>query len=249
MGRAARILRKSLLRLRAAAGVLVNFDDDLRRSRHKVSFSQCGEDMIAWFLLDLLGIRNVAYVDVGAHDPVRLSNTALLHLLGHRGINVEPDPRLFASFPRARPSDVNLNIGIARTAGRLPFFRMADAALSTFSEAEARRMQAEEGIAIDECIEVPVRPLGEILSEHECRPDFLSVDVEGLDVEVLQSFDLARVRPAVVCVETISFSLAMAGRKNAPLQELMAEAGYLAFADTYINTIFVDEQLFRSARS
>lgn len=247
-GRASRIARKALLKLRAAAGMLANFDDDLQRSRYKVSFSQCGEDIIVWSLLDQLAIHRPAYVDVGAHDPMRLSNTALFHLLGCRGINIEPDPRLFAKFPRARPSDINLNIGIARAAGSLTFFRMADPALGTFSESEARRMESEEGIPIDGRIQLPVRPLGEILSEYSWRPDFISIDVESMDVEVLQSFDLARVRPAVICVETISFSLSMAGKKNAPLQKLMADAGYLAYADTYINTIYVDESRFRSAR-
>jgi len=247
-GRLSRIARKSLLKLRAAAGVIADFDDDLQRSSHKLSFSQCGEDLICWFLLDLLAIRKPAYVDVGAHDPVRLSNTALFHLLGSRGINIEPDPRLFASFPRARPGDINLNIGIARAAGTLTFFRMSDPALSTFSESEARRMEAEEGIAITERIQVPVRPLGEVLVENRWQPDFMSVDAEGTDIEVLESFDLARLRPAVVCVETISFSLSMAGKKNAALQKLMAGAGYLAYADTYINTIYVDESRFRSVR-
>jgi len=247
-GRASRIARKALLKLRAAAGMLANFDDDLQRCRQKVSFSQCGEDVISWFLLDQLAIHKPAYVDVGAYDPMRLSNTALFHLMGGRGINIEPDPKLFASFPRARPGDINLNIGIARVAGSLTFFRMADPALSTFSESEARRMESEEGIPIDERVQLPVRPLGEVLSEYGWRPDFISVDVESMDVEVLQSFELARVRPAVICVETISFSLSMAGKKSAPVEKLMADAGYLAYADTYINTIYVDESRFRSVR-
>lgn len=65
----------------------------------KPSFSQCGEDLILRHLFDQLGIARPTYLDVGAHHPQMLSNTALFSATGSTGINVEPDPELFAAFP------------------------------------------------------------------------------------------------------------------------------------------------------
>lgn len=224
--------------------VLTQFEDSLSRSRFRVSFSQSGEDLIAWFLLQHLGIERPTYVDIGAHHPEYLSNTALFHLMGSRGINIEPDPRLFRAFEKSRPNDVNLNIGIAASPGRLTFFRMSDPALSTFSDEEAKRLATEQGIPIDASLAIPVDTIRNVIAASRLHPDFLSVDAEGRDLEILQSYDFSAHRPAVVCVETVSFSLHGDGRKNEAIIDLMSSHGYRIYADTYVNTIFVDLERF-----
>lgn len=236
-------------RLKAEVGwlALSKFDDHNARAQLKPSFSQCGEDLIAWFLLSLLGINRPSYLDIGAHHPWHLNNTALFHLLGGRGVNIEPDPALFAAFPRERPRDINLNVGIGRTAGRMTFFRMADPSLNTFSAQEAERMQQDEGIRIAERVSLPVRTINEVIREHAVAPDFVSIDVEGHDIDILDSYDFARHRPAVICVETVSFSLRQAGRKDPRARDLLAGRNYRVYADTYINTLFVDGERFAGA--
>src|SRR5882724_2325548 len=177
--RFSRIISKAKLRLQVAVRVLRGYEDSLPRSRFKLSFSQCGEDLIVWFLLGQLGIDRPTYLDVGAHHPETLSNTALFYLLGGQGINIEPDPVLFARFAKERKRDVNLNVGIGATSGLITFFRMADPSLSTFSEEEAERIAREEGIAISDRFTVPVDTIHNVLQTHQCRPDFISIDVEG----------------------------------------------------------------------
>lgn len=243
-GRLARIAAKLRLRLAVAVRVLRALEDTYSRSSIKVSFSQAGEDLIVWFLLQQLGIARPVYVDIGAHHPEYLSNTALFHLLGSSGLNIEPDPDLFRAFPRVRPKDINLNVGIGPEAGRMTFFRMADPALSTFNRAEAHARSHDDGIAIRDELIVRVERIADILDTHGVHPDFLSVDVEGHDMEVLQSFDFERHRPAVICVETISFSLSGQGRKNKEIDELLTARGFRAYADTYVNTIYVDVRRF-----
>ena len=246
--RIARVFSKLRRRLAVAWRVWQGFDDALARSRTKPSFSQCGEDMIVWFLLDHVGIRRPSYIDIGAHHPTHLSNTALFYLLGGRGINIEPDPQLFREFVTGRKQDINLNIGIGGKPGELIFHRMADPSLSTFSADEAVRMESVEGIAIVERLPLPVCTINEVMQTHRLLPDFVSVDVEGNDLEILQSFDFKAHRPAVFCVETISFSLSNAGRKNVEIMAFLARQGYEVYADTYINTIFVDRQRFSDAK-
>src|ERR1035438_1460830 len=76
----------------------------------KTSYSQCGEDLIIRYVFDVLKIPCPVYLDIGAHHPRFLSNTFLFYQQGAHGINIEPDPTLFAAFPKQRNRDTNLNI-------------------------------------------------------------------------------------------------------------------------------------------
>ncbi len=82
------------------------------RKFKKISFSQCGEDLIVQNIFNCLGIEKPSYIDVGAYDPFIFSNTALFYSKGSRGINIEPDPHLYKTFPKHRKEDINLNVGI-----------------------------------------------------------------------------------------------------------------------------------------
>jgi len=237
-----RIAEKLRLRLKLGWAFATGYEDANHRARHRVSFSQCGEDMIAWFLFSLRGIDRPRYLDIGAHHPTYLSNTALFSLLGARGLNVEPDPGLFAAFPLQRPRDINLNIGIAETAGEMTFYRMSDPTLNTFSQEEAERLAQRPGFAIRERVRLPVEPIASVLARHQFVPDFVSIDVEGRDLDILRTYDFERHRPLVICAETLEFQGAPAGRKNTDLIEFLQARGFAVYADTHINTIFLDER-------
>lgn len=236
-----RIAQKLGLRSRLAAAVARQFDDDLDRCAVKVSYAQCGEDIIAWFLLRLLGIDRPGYLDVGAHHPTRLSNTALFYAMGARGINIEPDPALFSVFPQQRPDDINLNIGVGPREETCEFFRMGDPTLNTFSAAEAHRLESERHIPILERRLLPLAPLASIIQRAHRPVDFVSIDVEGHDLAVLQTLDLTVTRPAVLCIETVDF---VSGRKNLAIPQWLASHDYGTYADTRINTLFVDLKRF-----
>jgi FkbM family methyltransferase len=63
-------------------------------------------------------------------------------------------------------------------------------------------LNLNDGVVLDRMEEVEVRTLDEILAEAgNPKLDFVSIDVEGLELQVLRGFDLARHRPAVVLVE------------------------------------------------
>jgi len=92
----------------------------LRRGPLQNSYSQNSEDV----LIDrLLGNKKTGfYVDVGAYDPSRLSNTKRFYKNGWTGINIEPDPRKIEKFYKLRARDLNLNVGVANKNGRLDYF-------------------------------------------------------------------------------------------------------------------------------
>jgi FkbM family methyltransferase len=210
------------------------------------SYSQSGEDLIVRFIFDAIGIERPRFLDIGAHHPVYLNNTYLLYRQGCRGVNVEPDPKLFAHFPRIRRGDRNLNVGVGTSEGTLDFFVMSQRTLNTFSESEALRYAAEGSARIMDRMPVQVRPVNDIVAEHFVgAPEFVSIDVEGLDWTILQAFDLPRFRPKVFCIETVTFSAKGQSEKLSVFDEYMDRHGYFKYADTYINSIYVCRDAWR----
>lgn len=207
----------------------------------KKSFSQCGEDLIVDYIFEQIGINKPSYIDIGAHHPYYLSNTALLYSKGSRGINIEPDPLLFAAFVKERAFDINLNIGIADKDSTLDFYIMNVNTLNTFSKKEAENYCNEGNFHIKEVKKVNVNTIKSILEIYNkgVFPDFLTLDAEGIDELVLKSIDFEKNKPTVICVETISFSEKGKGLKNIKIIKFLESKGYLLYADTNINSIFV----------
>ncbi len=207
---------------------------------YQISYSQCGEDLIVKFIFNCLGIEKPSYIDIGAHDPEYINNTAIFYLNGSRGINIEPDPTLLQKFLSKRKRDINLNIGIANTVGKIDFYFMSNPTLNTFSKSEADKC-AELEYFITSVEKINVDTLSNTIQTYWDGkfPDFLSLDVEGLDETILRSINYDENFPIVICVETISFSENGNGIKNKSIVEFLEGKGYLVYADTYINTIFV----------
>lgn len=207
----------------------------------RISYSQCGEDLILQYLFMVLQIEKVSYLDLGAHHPTYLSNTYLFYESGGHGVCVEPDPSLFAAFPKMRPHDTHLNCGVGITPGEAEFFVMSTRTLNTFSRAEAERYQSYGNQRIIRTVMLELKTVEEIITNNfdKC-PNLVSLDVEGLDYAIMQNFDFSRHRPEVFCLETLSYTEDKSERKLTEIIDLMHKNGYLTYADTYINTIFVE---------
>jgi FkbM family methyltransferase len=164
-----------------------------------ISYAQNAEDVLLARLF--AGQDSGFYLDVGAHHPVDLSVTKHFYDLGWRGINVEPQPDSFGRISDARARDVNLNVGVSDRDGTMTFFEsLDDPGWSTFSPEQARSLRAR-GMAVAERA-VPVTTLAAICERHADRPiDFLKVDAESHEREVLAGADWGRWRPRAVVVE------------------------------------------------
>lgn len=200
------------------------------------SYAQNGEDLIVLKLWkERLGkTAALRYLDIGAHHPSDGNNTCLLYKKGMRGINIEPDPVLFEKFPEERPEDVNLNIGIGIHGNDEADFHIMDRkAHNTFSREMADEYVARNDSKLVKIVKVPLRTIQSVLDELGGKtPDFVSIDAEGLDVAILQSWDFARFKPAIFCVETDKKTSA------GPIGEIMEKEGYIAFERTGANTIY-----------
>lgn len=163
-----------------------------------ISYAQNGEDVV---LNRLFPDGDGFYIDVGAHDPINNSVTHHFYERGWRGINVEPEPRVFARLDRARPRDRNLNVGLSDRSGLMDFHDSPAApGWSSFSDAHAENLRAR-GLKV-QITPVHVTTLAEVCRAHVDRPiDFLKVDAEGHEQEVIGGADWKRWRPRVVLIE------------------------------------------------
>lgn len=212
---------------------------------YKRSYSQCGEDLIVRYIFNVLKVHKPTYLDIGAHHPLHLNNTYTFYRHGSKGVSVEPDPKLHARIQRKRPGDVNLNVGVAGESGTLDFYVMSAPTLNTFSLKEAKEAESSK-VKIDKVLRIPVVSVNEILEQHfpNAAPDFLSIDVEGMDFEIVKSIELKRWRPKVICAETLSYSELTGGEKLNEIHQYLEGHGYRVYADTYINTIFIDRDVW-----
>jgi len=208
---------------------------------YKISYSQCGEDLIVAFVFGALKLSGWTYLDIGAHHPTEISNTYLFYSKGHRGVCVEPDPTLFAEIKRVRAEDVCLNVGVgANEETAADFFVMTSKSLNTFSKTDAERYRTYAQQDIETVIRLPLVSINTLAEKYfEPHPNFVSLDIEGLDFEVLRTFDFERFRPEVFCIETLTYTTDKTERKITEIMELMTSKGYFSYADTFINTIFV----------
>ena len=225
----------------------------LGRLRHRVrqgaqeSFAQCGEDLIIAYVFNALGRERIRYLDIGAHHPTYLSNTHYFYLRGHRGVCVEPDGSLLAAFRRERGGDALLNIGIAAEEGEADFYVLTTPTLNTFSREDAERFASYGTQRIERVEKIHVRNVNNVMREQfGGAPDLLSLDVEGLDLEILKSVDFSAHAPDVCCVETLSYTEDRSERKLTEIIDFMLEHDYFVYADTFVNSIFVRRAAWRA---
>jgi len=181
------------------------------------------------------------FIDVGAHHPYMMNNTALLYKNGWCGVNIEPNPDLYVYFARYRKRDINLNIGISDAQGKVDFFEMSPPSMSTFLKTEAEQLVQRNGYKIVGVKKIEIDTIENVVNNYCCGeyPSFMSLDTEGLDRQILMSINYESKPPIVICAETISFSTEGSGTKDNELIEFVKNKGYFVYADTYINTIFV----------
>jgi FkbM family methyltransferase len=205
----------------------------------QIAYSQEGEAAILDRIFDY---RSTGfYVDVGAYHPKRYSNTYACYRRGWRGINIEPTPGARELFELWRPRDIFQTCAISRTSGTRNFYLFEEPALNTFNGALADEYQ-RSGCRLKATQAVEVKPLSQVLAECQLDVpiDFMSVDVEDSEMEVLDSNDWERFRPRILLIEILGFDL-HAATPN-PVHERVLGLGYQTIAKTFNTVIYRDVQ-------
>ncbi|HOV13574.1 MAG TPA: FkbM family methyltransferase [Spirochaetota bacterium] len=224
------------------------FTDKEKNKIKKISYSQSGEDIIIDFVFyNILRIDKPSYIDIGAHHPYYLSNTALFYKNGCKGINIEPNPDLIKLFYRYRKKDINLNIGISDKNQVLDFYIIDPPTMSGFSKEESLKVTENHNFKIKEIKKIETFNIKEILDKYNNSkfPDFLNLDAEGLEEIILSSIDFKTNYPKIICLETIEYSENGRGKKNDKIINFLENNGYIVYADTNINTIFVNKNVWK----
>jgi FkbM family methyltransferase len=194
-------------------------------------FGQEGEDAVLSGLLPH-GNSPGFFVDVGAHHPSRFSNTWKFYKAGWRGINIDPTPGSMMPFKEERPEDINLEIAVSRQAGVRQFFCYNEPALNGIDN-DRREELKDTHYKLERILDIETLPLSEILRRYEGKfvsPNFLTIDVEGLEIEVLSSLDLNRYPFDFILIEQRLSDLAALG--DSEVWKFVTERGYKAVACT-----------------
>jgi len=189
-----------------------------------VSYAQNGEDVVLARALRP-DERPGFWIDVGAGHPYDLSVTAAFAERGWRGVNVEPHEPLHAALVRERPADVNLRVALGSEPGSATLWvTERHLGLSTTTESVRERML----LAGDHlnARSVAKTTLAAICEEHASGTtiDFLKIDVEGAEAEVLAGGDWERWRPRVVVIEAVLPETQI--RSEAAWEHVLIDAGY-----------------------
>lgn len=163
------------------------------------SYGQFGEDAV---IQAILKNTKGTYVDVGAYDPVLYSNTFALYQRGWSGYVIDPNVSKKDAFDFYRPRDTFIWAGVGEADVRR-YYQFEDPAYNSFERPEG---------SISSTL-VPIRPLEDFMSADV---QFLNIDVEGMDLDVLKSYSWTH-RPKLIAIEASI---------NSPCQSFLEAQGY-----------------------
>ncbi len=160
----------------------------------KKSYSQYGEDVYINTELKKYQLKDELYLDIGANHPSDISNTYLLYRKGFKGIIIEPNEELIGLFRKFRKRDITLMIGCSNESTMLRFNISKTPVLSSFSDNRTVNTYKQ--------VYLPVMPLDLAIANIPCSMiSLLSIDVEGLNHEVLQGATQSIKKSLLLCIE------------------------------------------------
>ena len=212
------------------------------RSFRKNSYSQHGEDMmIIDCFQNVMNIKKPSYIDIGAHHPYEISNTAVFYEKGCRGINIEANPVLFQNFLRERPDDININCGLCsedKTGEIMSFYMIDDhSPCNTFNKDLMDKFLAEHPeFSVKEIKSIKMKSISTVFDENgiDTFPDYMSIDIEGMEWDVLKDWDFMSDGPKIM---TLEISLRHSHGKE--LKEKIESSGYFLWLKILSNYTFV----------
>jgi len=215
---------------------------------NKRSMAQSGEDMIAAYITYVLGIppQDCTYLDLGANRAKELSNTFYFYSKGASGVLVEANPQLINELKFYRSRDVILNKCVAPVSGQqVEFYILSGDGLSTPDYAGAMEaIERNPSLSIVDTVMVETISVNDIFTQYFSKtPVILNIDIEGKELEILESIDFEKYRPLIIILETIPYRPRLVfEEKREDIVSFMKGKNYTEYAFTGINSIFVDRE-------
>ena len=210
------------------------------RSRN-ISYSLSGIDLLVAYIFQ--NKKKGFFIDIGCNHPVYNNNTYLLYKKGWRGINVDLDKQSIDLFNIYRKHDLNKNVAVSSVSKEVDlYFYHNKSAINTLNKTSAEFQKAIP----KEVRKITTNTLNTIILESsfaDKKVDFLSIDVEGYELEVLKGFDLKKYSPKVIVIEFLDLSLKKLEVVNFKIQTVLDSSVYKYMTDnnyTLVNWIHSD---------
>ena len=205
------------------------------------SFSQEGEDILLSRIFE--NKKFGFYVDIGAHHPKRFSNTYWAYKKGWSGICIDPMEGLQKKWRKSRPRDLFIEKGVSTKKGLLDYYKFSDPALNTFSLERTKYLQNNTNYKLKDVKAVSIDTLENILDLNIPKTkknhiDFMSIDVEGGELQVLMSNNFYKYRPSILVLEMNSIDILNIYKD--PIVEYLFTLEYKVSSVLYHSVFFLD---------
>ena len=197
-------LKKIFLKTKLTYKIYLYYNLYIRHKSYlkRTQYSQWGEDkFINQFFRNK---RDGIYLDIGCFHPFMYSNTCLLHKKGWRGINIDINPTSIDLFNIVRPKDFNLCTTIDKDDKEFNlYYDDPFSPLNTLDKEFYKKIKKKNN-RIFEDKTVKSKTIDRIINESKINSkiDFINIDVEGRDYQILKNIKIDKLKPSLVSIET-----------------------------------------------
>ncbi len=168
--------------------------------------SQLGEDI---YILNNFPKNHIGkYLDIGCYHPIKHNNTYLMYKQGWSGINIDLNPLSIELFNYHRPKDINLNIGISNKEIVKDLYFIDELnTQNTLDKNQLLFLEKHHNINKNEITKkkIKTRKLMSVIKKYKLyNIDFMNIDIEGHELEVIKTIDFKKIRINYLCIEMIN---------------------------------------------
>jgi FkbM family methyltransferase len=226
-------------------GKLIEADSNKTPEFSRPTYSHWGEEAVAIHYLDRIFNKGHigTYLDLGSYHPCLYSNTMQLYRMGWRGVAVDPNPFMIDQFRSIRPEDKAFNVAIGPERGTLDYYKFHDWASSNTASKEFAESIAEAcSLDVPESIAVDVITINDVILQglNGHAPDFMNIDIEGMDISVLKSNDWNKYRPALMAVEDIHLN--MNDPRSSEIHNFLLSQDYSLVSRCVLTSFYMDSR-------
>tara|TARA_Y100000768_G_scaffold327745_1_gene265489 strand:+ start:183 stop:893 length:711 start_codon:yes stop_codon:yes gene_type:complete len=169
----------------------------------KKTYSMDGEDLAINKFVEKK--RNGFYVDVGAHHPIQRNNTHILFKKGWEGINIDINEFSIDLFNYLRPKDLNLQIAVSNKNGEITFYSQKDFSQLNTTDKDIAKEHFQNNFRAKVIKCKTIQNILENSKYNNKKIDFLNIDVEGAEMQVLSTLNFELHNPTTICIEILGY--------------------------------------------
>ena len=216
----------------------------IRNRKFLKNSSQFGEDR---YLLNLFEKQYEGkYLDVGCFHPTKHNNTFLFYKNGWKGMNIDLNPLTIELFNFMRPKDININSGVSNDEKEKNlYFLNENNTQNTLSENQLFFLKKHHNLKDEDIIKkkIKTKRLNFILEHHQFNEiDFMNLDVEGHELEILKALDFEKTKIRYLCVEMIKHNQLSIKISN-QVESLLKQNNFELIKKFEFNYIFKNQKI------